>query len=228
MRSCTLCLSLIGLFVVAFLFGVAVAEDKPQQGQQAQPAASVEKPAAERAAAQPAGDKQQMPPEQMMAEWMKVNTPGKEHETLKKLAGTWKCEVTMSMMPGAPTQTSRGTNKSEMILADRYLKSDFQGEMMGMPFKGVGLMGHDNIKKKFVSLWVDEMTTGLMTSEGTADASGKVITFTGECPEVTGETKPFRHVFTIESDDKHTFEAYAPGPDGKEFKMMTIVYTREK
>ena len=228
MRSCTICVSLIGLFVVAFLFGVAVAEDKPQaQPPDAQPAGSVEKSGAQRTAAQPTGDKQQMSPEQMMAEWMKVNTPGKEHETLKKLAGNWKCEVTMSMMPGA-TQTSQGTNKSEIILADRYLKSEFQGEMMGMPFKGNGLMGFDAMKKKYVSLWIDEMTTGFMTSEGTADTTGKVITFTGECPEVTGDMKPFRHVFTIESDDRHTFDAYAPGPDGKEFKMMSIVYTREK
>src|SRR5687768_10892215 len=100
MRSCTLCLSLIALFVVSFLFGVAVAEDKPPQ-QQAQPAASVEKSAAERDAAQPAADKSKMSPEQMMAEWMKVNAPGPQHETLKKLAGNWKAEVTMSMMPGA-------------------------------------------------------------------------------------------------------------------------------
>lgn len=226
MRSCTVCASLMGLFVVAFLFGVAVAEDKPQ----AQPAASVEKSAAERGA-QPAADKSAAGAadmEKKMAEWMKINQPGPQHETLKKLAGKWKAEVSMTMMPGAPTQTSRGTETSEMILGDRYLQSEFAGEMMGMPFKGKGLMGHDNLKKKFVSLWVDEMTTGFMTSEGTADGSGKVITLTGECPEPSGETKSFRHVFTIESDDKHTFDAYAPGPDGKEFKMMSISYTREK
>ena len=214
MRSCTICMSLMGLFVLAFLFGVAVAEDKPQ----AQPAASDETPPAGTADA-----------DKMMAEWMKMNQPGPQHELLKKLEGKWKAEVTMKMAPDGPEQKSQGTDTSEMILADHYLKSEFAGEMMGHPFKGVSLMGHDNLKKKYVSLWIDEMTTGFMTSEGTADSSGKVLTFTGECPDpLSGGNKQFRHVFTIENDDKHTFDAYMPGPDGKEFLSMQIVYTREK
>ena len=219
MRPCHTCLTVVGLSAIAFLFGVAVAEDKPQ----AQPAASVEKSSADKA---PAGaDAMQ----KMMEDWAKANQPGKEHELLKKLAGNWRVETSFQMMPGIPEMKSNGTDKSEMILADRYLKSDFSGDMMGHPFKGIAMMGYDTMKKKYVSLWIDEMTTGFMTSEGTFDSSGKVLTFTGEsfCP-TTNKVEPFRHVFTIESDDKHTFEGFGPGPDGKEFRMMRMVYTREK
>jgi hypothetical protein len=219
MRPCHACLTVIGLSVIAFLFGVAVAQDKPE----AQPAASVEKTSGDKA---PAGAEKM---QKMMEEWAKANQPGKEHELLKKLAGKWSVETTFRMTPDMPEMTSKGTDKSEMVLADRYLKSDFSGEMMGQPFKGMSLMGYDTMKKKYVAMWVDEMTTGFTTSEGTADSSGKTVTFTGEsfCPS-TNKVEPFRHVVTMESDDKYTFEGFGPGPDGKEFRMMKLAYTREK
>ena len=38
----------------------------------------------------------------------------------------------------------------------RYLKSEMAGEMPGMgPYSGLGLIGFDNISKKFVATWAD-------------------------------------------------------------------------
>ena len=41
-------------------------------------------------------------------------------------------------------------------------------------------IGYDNRTKKYQMTWRDTMTTSTMIFEGTADATGKVITFTGE------------------------------------------------
>jgi hypothetical protein len=73
------------------------------------------------------------------------------------------------------------------------------------------------------------MSTMIMYIEGTGDSSGKVVTYNSEMPDpVKGTMMKCRSVGTIVSDDKHTFEMYMPGPDGKEFKHMTMVYTRAK
>jgi hypothetical protein len=166
----------------------------------------------------------------MMEAMMKAGTPGAEHKTLAAMTGKYDAEVTMKMAPDAPEMKSKGKETNEMILGGRYIKSDYAGDMMGMPFNGTSLSGYDNTKKKFVSVWADSMSTSLMVSEGTADASGKVITFTGECPCPTegGKLKAFRQVMTITDADHHEMDMYSAGPDGKEFRGMHIAFTRAK
>jgi hypothetical protein len=41
-------------------------------------------------------------------------------------------------------------------------------------------MGYDNAKKKFVSTWIDNMGTGMMTAEGEWNPSKKSIEFKGK------------------------------------------------
>ncbi|MEZ0267463.1 MAG: DUF1579 family protein [Phycisphaerae bacterium] len=45
---------------------------------------------------------------------------------------------------------------------------------------------------------------------------------------MTDQKMKMKMVYTIQDKDKHTFTMYMPGPDGKEAKMMEIVYTRAK
>ncbi|WP_428940521.1 DUF1579 domain-containing protein [Fontivita pretiosa] len=180
---------------------------------------------------QPAAEQQQMSPEQaaQMEAWMKLAVPGKEHEGLKPMAGTFDVELSFIPAPGAPAQVSKGTEKNEMVLGGRFLEGRFRGEMMGQPFEGIGYTGYDNLKKKYVSTWMDSMGTMILVQEGTADATGKVITFTSTMPDpVSGKEQTMRSVLTIVSNDRHTFDMYVPGPDGKEYKCMTNVYTRAK
>src|SRR5262249_28225517 len=103
----------------------------------------------------------------MMAAWQKYATPGEGHAVLKPIAGSWTCAVKMWMAPDAPPQESPATSESKMIMGDRYLQEEVKGSFQGMPFSGMGITGYDNIKKKYVGAWVDNMGTGVMTSEGT-------------------------------------------------------------
>ena len=50
-----------------------------------------------------------------------------------------------------------------MVMDGRYLVEEYDGEMMGQPFKGMGLMAYDNSEQRFVSAWIDNMGTGIMT-----------------------------------------------------------------
>ena len=45
--------------------------------------------------------------------------------------------------------------------------------MMDMSFTGMAIEGYDNVKKKFVSSWIDNMGTMILNSEGTYDPAAQ-------------------------------------------------------
>ncbi len=167
--------------------------------------------------------------EQMMKKMEELAAPGPEHKLLADMAGEWDAEVRSYMTaPGAPPTVSKGTRRSRMILGGRFLQEEFQGEMMGKKFTGMGLTGYDKFNKKYVSLWMDDMGTGMFTSEGTSDESGKVLTFNGKMDEpMTGEkAKPVRAITRILGPDKHVFEMHDLVL-GDKSKVLEITYTRK-
>ena len=99
--------------------------------------------------------------------------------------------------------------------------------MMGMPFTGHGMHGYDNVTGKYWSTWNDSMSTGVMVSEGTCDAK-EACTFTGSWNDpMTKTLVTSRMMSRWTSPTTEVFEMYGPGPDGKEFKMMEITYTKK-
>ena len=179
-----------------------------------------------------AADAPQMSPEQkaMMDKMMKAATPGAQHAMLAKMAGEWSCTVKYQMDPAQPWQESQSTATITPLMDGRYIQETDSGQMNGMPFTGMGLDGFDNVSGKFVSTWIDNMGTGIMTSVGTPDASGKVITWIGTMNDpVTGKPTKERSVTTVIDDNHHTFEMFGTPPGGKkEVKMMSIDYVRKQ
>ena len=125
-----------------------------------------------------------------MAEMMKkaeeAAAPSAAHKKLEPFVGEWNAEVKMWMSPDAPPEVSKGTAKSTWILNGRYVQEDFSGEMMGKPFKGMSLTGYDNVRQKYRGVWVDDMSTTIVTSEGDIDPAGKVFTFGGNYADRAG------------------------------------------
>jgi len=189
-----------------------------------------DKPAAGGAGAG-AGGMPQMSPEQQkeMEAMMKAGTPGAQHKQIAdQFAGTWDCVVSMWMEGNPQPMTSNGTMKSEMVYGGRYLHMGFKGDFMGQPFEGGGVMGYDNVTKKFFGSWMDNQSTGMMVSNGTWDAESKKYNFTSEMPDpMTGKLVKCREVLTIADNNHHTHEMYAPDKSGKEMKLMEIKYTRK-
>ncbi len=165
----------------------------------------------------------------MMEKWNAYMTPGEEHKLLAQKAGSWSMKVTSWMTPGGPPQVSEATSESRMVLGGRYLEDVTTGSFNGMPFEGRGLTGYDNISRKYVSTWVDNMGTGIMTGKGTYDPKTRSFTWRTEGPDVmSGKIKAYRGVDTIIDADSWKSEMFEKGPDGKERKSMEIVYRRRK
>ena len=100
--------------------------------------------------------------------------PVRNMAILKKLEGTW--DATMKL----GGSESKGTMIYKMELGGLWLVSNFEGDFGGMKFMGKGLDTYDPNKKKYVSIWVDSMTTAPMTMEGTYDEDKKTMTMSGE------------------------------------------------
>jgi hypothetical protein len=169
-----------------------------------------------------------MPPEMqaMMEAYQKAGTPGAEHRHLKSMAGSYDLAIKSWHTPDAEPTTETGTATRKMILGDRVLIEEVSSQMMGQPFTGHGLHGFDNVTGKYWGTWNDSMTTGLMVSEGTCDAD-KACKFTGTFHDAVTK-QPVTARMTTRWTDANTevFEMFAPGPDGKEAKMMEITYTK--
>ncbi len=174
----------------------------------------------------------QMSPEQkaMMDKMTKAATPGAQHAMLTSMAGEWTCTVKLQMDPSQLPQESQTTATITGLMDGRYIQEVASGQMNGMPFNGMGLYGFDNVSGKYVSSWIDNMGTGIMTSTGTADKSGKVINWIGTMNDpVTGKAAKSRMVTTVIDDNHHTLEMFGVPPGGKkEMKTMTIDYMRKQ
>ena len=104
----------------------------------------------------------------MMEVYTKLATPSAPHKMFAILAGTWTTKTRAWMEPDKPPMEGTGTCQQKMLLDGRYLQQEYTGEMMGSPFTGINLIGYDNHTKKYVSTWIDSMSTGIYYFEGTA------------------------------------------------------------
>jgi hypothetical protein len=156
-------------------------------------------------------------------------TPGEVHKMLAKFDGKWKSENTMWMMPGAPPMKMESDVENKMILGGRYQQSTHKGSFNGMPFEGVSTLGWDNAKKVLVTTWMDNMGTGIMFMEGSWDANNNMMNMKGKQTDpMTGKEMDIRETFKIVDDNTQIMEMFGPGPDGKEYKMMEVKFTRKK
>ncbi len=172
--------------------------------------------------------KQPMDQQAMMELWKKLGTPGEPHKLFASLAGSWTTTTKEWMEPGKPAAESTGTAEMKMLLDGRFLYQEYDSQMMGQPYAGIGIDAYDNMTKKYVTAWMDSMGTGIFMMEGTASADGKTITLKGSHPEPGGGRMSHRAVWTIVDENRQTFDMYAAHHGGKETKMLEITYARKR
>ncbi len=164
-----------------------------------------------------------------MERFEKLSRPGESHKLMEDFVGTWNSTVTMWMDPSAPPTVSKGSVTFKLIFDGRFLYGDYLGEFMGSPFKGINIMGYDNAKKEFFSVWIDNTTTGLLSSTGIYDPQEKKFHFKAVMFDpISGQTLEMREEAYFASKDEYISVTYAKPKDGQEFKNMEIKYSRIK
>jgi hypothetical protein len=165
----------------------------------------------------------------MQKSWQQAMTIGEEHKMLAKSAGTWTGQTTMWMANGAPPQNTSTTTVTKTLYNGLYVQSTHTGNMMGMPFEGMSIMGYDNMKKEYFSTWIDNMGSAVLVMTGQWNSATKKLSLSGNTTCMNGQDAPLREVFTMIDDNNQLLEMYGPDPQtGKEYKNMEIKYTRKK
>ncbi len=148
----------------------------------------------------------------LMQKWTQFALPGEHHDRFEFHAGKWDSTYTI-WLEGSdrPPVIGKTVVSSKLIFGGRFLETrmrgttqmEFNGEKRELPIEGIGYLGYDNFKEKYVHFWIDSGGTGIYYSEGTSDKSGKVTTFFSTVDEwQTGERdKPYKMVQTIIDKD---------------------------
>ncbi len=164
----------------------------------------------------------------MMEVYRKLGTPGGPHKMLAKLTGKWTTRTKAWMAPDQPPTEGKGSCEQKMILDGHYLQQEYTGEMMGSPFTGINVLGYDNHAKKYVSTWIDSMSTGIYHFEGTASDDGMTITQKCSYDDPVRGPMEWRSVTRIVNDDTLEYEMFVTPKGGKEERMMEMTVARKR
>jgi hypothetical protein len=145
--------------------------------------------------------------------------PGPEHEQLKKMEGTWETAMKFGDM------VSKGTATFKMELGGLWLAGSLESELLGQKFSGRSMDSYDSMKKKYVSLWFDSMSTSPVIMEGTYDKEKKTLTMVGEGPGQNGPATKYKSVTKTLDNDTVVLTMYIG--EGKD-PAFVITYKRKK
>ena len=174
-----------------------------------------------------ANEEPAMSPEMIKA--MELMAPNEKHRILEQFVGDWIYTGTFRMPHDAPAQNMTGTMKNTIVYGGRFLKQVIEGPWMDSPFEGLGFTGYDNVRKEYVTIWLDNMATGIMASSGDYDASTKTLNLKGEhsCAMSGEKNRSYRSEWTILDENRSVYKSFTLDPNGEEYISMEIKYTRK-
>jgi hypothetical protein len=158
---------------------------------------------------------------EMEAAFKKLAQPGEEHARLRPLVGEWNVRGKFTGFDGKVTE-SDSTASISMVLGGRFLRQEAVGSFEGQAFVGRGLIGFDNATRKWVSSWIDSMSTGIMTGEGVETVKGKRWEFKSTFNGPTGPMT-MRDVLQVVNANELEYQGFMG--DSKT-PMMTLRYRR--
>ena len=160
---------------------------------------------------------------------MSAAAPGPMHEHLAPFAGEWNVTGKWRMAATDEWVPFEAKASRELVLGGRFLTESFSSNLMGMPFEGRAMLGHDNMRAEYTSVWIDNMSTGTLIATGGANEDGTVITLTGEHSDtMSGEAhKWFQIRYRKVSENENVFESDTKTtPDGEAWMSLQLTYTR--
>ena len=157
---------------------------------------------------------------------MKYRSPGPEHELLQRFIGDWTTSTRLPMFPdGEPTE---GRTSFRWLMDGRFLISEGDTSMMGMPFQEAMLLGYDRFKMSYVATFLSSMDTAIRHAEGDLTRDGKTLIVYGTLDEyLTGEhDKMVKYVFRFRSDDEMVLEVHDLPIGETNTMVVEVTFTR--
>lgn len=164
-----------------------------------------------------------------LAAYLVAATPGAEHDRLASLEGAWTVSGKFWTEPGAAPIVATHSSTMRMALGNRYLIEELDGALWGEEFRGMGITAYDNVEQRYVTTWIDNMSTGVLILTGEYDREADAVIMTGHYTDpVSEERQALRSVERVTEDGARVYEHWEVSEDGVEFKVMELVYRRKK
>lgn len=162
-----------------------------------------------------------------MADWMAMSSPNEHHEKLHAFEGAWHAQMRYRMDQGASAEPGEFESEFKVVMDGRFVEEHVTSETPMGEFRGRGLMGYDNTKRRYVATWFDNTSTTIHMSEGYYDAGSKAFEFHGESPGMDGEWAEVRSVLEWTGKNTFTLEEWVYEDDGTRWQRFGAEYRRE-
>ncbi len=154
--------------------------------------------------------------------------PGAGHKRLEVFIGNWKAVTQIWHFPGDPPATQKGTISNFWMLDGRFVGQEYKSRGIEPQFQGLGAIGFDNVTKKYTVVWLDSMSTSMVTEQGECDDTGREFTFHGTHSDAdTGTLVATKTVVRFIDTDHYVHEAFRVDANGASSKTLQVMYARK-
>jgi hypothetical protein len=139
------------------------------------------------------------------------------------MAGDWEAEAAFWKWadPAAPPMKATATVRARMIMGDRFLYQNVEGQFMGEALEAIGVIGYDNATGRYQAASFDNMGTSISLHVGEMSDTGDMVLHLSYQDRVTGAAVSRRTVRTRISENEWMETAYETRND-IERKVMEI------
>lgn len=211
--------------LIALPLRAAVAQNGAGQNAQNKPAPKQDAAKGDPAAA--TDDKKAETDAAITTRYEKAAAIGDEHKWLATLAGKWKTVARHTIKPGSALIESTGTSEFKLLMDGRYLiENNLSSGSLGNT-QGMGVMGFNNITRKYERCWFDSHSTAMVKSEGDYSKDRDEIRWTDQwtdpvAGQITTTKSSLRRL-----DEKHmAFTRSVLLPNKEEFTTLVLQYQK--
>jgi hypothetical protein len=149
------------------------------------------------------------------------------HHYLQQWSGHWR-DVMKVWSGENPEPTIYLLEKEGRISCEgKLLLRNISGRISTGPYEAYETVNYDNLKRKFVKTWFDNLGTNILVLEGTLDEKTNTLTFEGATIDpFTMQTIKVRQVLHIQDPENQLLEVFVQLKDEKPIKTMEVKSTR--
>ena len=158
-----------------------------------------------------------------------LTAPGEAHQVLASMAGNWTFKAQALNATGTESYVLTGSSQNTILYGGRFLRQEYKCKLKsGEMLEGVRVIGYDNIKQTYQMFIVDNATTRIIFMPGVFDPGTQRLSFAGtvSAPGMGEKELAARIVITLVNKDQYSTSLFTKGSDGKEFKAMETLYSR--
>jgi hypothetical protein len=149
-------------------------------------------------------------------------------EYFSRLAGTWRGENKLYMMPGDPVRVSASRATVATAAQGKFLTLAYTWDFEGQPQDGLLVLGFEATDGPVTAAWVDSFHYGdkILVCTGAATPDGGA-TVRGSYPAPPGPDWGWRITLPVTADGVLRVVMYNIEPDGPEQLAVEADYTRQ-